>query len=185
MSLRYSLFTGFAVLLLALTAWSWLSSSGLSSAPDISFKTIDGREIQLTSLRGSPVLITFWATTCPGCIKEMPHLVKLYQDMTGTGFEIISVAMSYDPPNQVVSMAQRKNIPYPVSIDIDGKLAKAFDNVILTPTSFLIAPDGKIVRHKIGEMNIENLRQQIEVMLSQQKQAISYKQEGNHRNSGT
>lgn len=145
-----------------ITLWLWVSPSGLKRAPDVTFSTLDGRKINMQALRGKPVLVTFWATTCPGCLKEMPHLVELYEEFGRDGFELIGVAMAYDPPNQVLALTTERRIPYPVSLDIDGAIATAFGNVMLTPTSFLIAPDGKVIRHKIGEMDIYQLRRQIE-----------------------
>lgn len=165
----------FTLLLLAAIGWLWLSPGGFSTAPEVTFKTIDGRQITLRELQGRPVLVTFWATSCPGCIKEMPHLISLYNELSTNGLEIIGVAMSYDPPNQVLELSQRRQIPYPVALDVDGAIARLFGNVMLTPTSFLISPTGKIVRHKIGEMNMEKLREQIENMLSQQQLATSHK----------
>ena len=159
----------FTFLLLLTTGWLWLSANGLSTAPEITFKITDGRQINLHALQGKPVLVTFWATSCPGCIKEMPHLISLYNELSGKGFEIIGVAMAYDPPNQVLELAKQRQIPYPIALDIDGTIAKTFDDVILTPTSFLIAPDGRVVKHKIGEMNIDDLRKQILELLTQQQ----------------
>ena len=78
--------------------------------------------------------------------------------------------MSYDPPNQVLEMTKRKQIPYPIALDIDGSVANAFGNITLTPTSFLIAPDGTIVKHKIGEMDMEKIKDDIIVMLSAEQQ---------------
>ena len=102
----------------------------------------------------------------------MPHLIELYQELSGSGFEIIGVAMYYDPPNQVLEMARERQIPYPVALDIDGSVAKRFGNVLLTPTSFLIAPDGKIVQQKIGEMDINKVRQRILTMLESPQKAL-------------
>ncbi len=76
--------------------------------------------------------------------------------------------MAYDPPNQVIKMIKQKNIPYPVSLDPDGNIAREFGDVMLTPTSFLIAPDGKIVKHKVGEMDIHRLEEQIRKLLGGQ-----------------
>ena len=162
----------FAVILAVAAFWVWLTPVGLSHAPDIALKTIDGRTLQLKAFRGQPVLVTFWATTCATCIKEMPHLIELYQELSGSGFEIIGVAMYYDPPNQVLEMARERQIPYSVALDIDGSVAKRFGNVLLTPTSFLIAPDGKIVHQKIGELNITQIRQRILAMLEIPQKAL-------------
>jgi len=161
------LFAGiFVVGLLVTVSWFWLAPLGLVKAPELTVNTIKGQTLDLKQFRGKPLLITFWATTCPGCIKEMPHLIELYNEFSPQGFEIIGIAMSYDPPNHVVQLAKNRQIPYPIALDIDGHAARIFGNVSLTPTHFLISPDGIIVQHKIGEMNIPDLRTQIKSMLN-------------------
>ena len=155
----------FVAAIAGISLWLWLSPSGLERAPEVTFSILDGRKIKMQELRGKPVLVTFWATTCSGCLKEMPHLVELYEEFGKNGFELIGVAMAYDPPNQVLELTTTRRIPYPISLDIDGAIATAFGNVMLTPTSFLIAPDGKVVKHKIGEMDIYKLRRQIQNLL--------------------
>lgn len=151
----------------------WLSPAELNIAPPVTFRTLDGRQVNLKNLEGRPVLVTFWATTCTSCIKEMPHLVSLYNDLSIKGLEIIGVAMAYDPPNQVLEVTKQQHIPYMISLDIDGAIAKAFDDVQFTPTTFLIAQDGKIIRHKTGKIDMEKLREQIKGLLSQKVQVTS------------
>lgn len=175
--IKRELLTGaFALTLIVMTGWLWLSADGLSAAPAVTFRLTDGRQIHLRELRGKPVLVTFWATSCPGCIKEMPRLITLYRDLSASGLEIIGVAMAYDPPNQVLELTRRRAVPYPIALDIDGGIAAAFANVSLTPTSFLIAPDGRIVRHRIGEMDMESLRTQIMELLASKPLASSHPQ---------
>ena len=166
MKTREALITLFAVALLGTLAWLWFAPAGLKTSPDISLMTIKGEEIQLASLRGKPLLVTFWATTCPGCIKEMPHLIELYDELAPQGLEIIGIAMDYDPPNRVLAMSKARNIPYPIALDIHADAARAFGNVRLTPTSFLMAPDGRIVYQKVGAINMVRLREDILGMLS-------------------
>lgn len=155
-----------ALILLGALAYVWLAPSGFKQAPDITVTTIDGRQIRLADLRGRPTLVTFWATSCPGCVKEMPHLIELYHELAPKGLEIIGIAMSYDPPNHVLEMTKERQIPYPIALDTTAAAAQAFGEVKLTPTSFLIAPDGRIVHQKIGEMDMPVVRQTILNMLS-------------------
>jgi len=142
-----------------------LNPGNLDKAPDISLNSINGQKIDIHSLQGKPLLVTFWATTCSTCINEMPHLIELYEEFGNEGFEIIGIAMSYDPPNQVVKLSEKKNIPYSIALDIDGSAAKAFCNVKVTPTSFLIDPRGNIVQKNTGEINIEDLRMRVKELL--------------------
>lgn len=165
------------LLLLAIAAgWTWFGPGKLITAPSVTFSIIDGRRIDLENLHGKPVLVTFWATTCSSCIKEMPLFISLYNDPSLKGLEIIGVAMSYDPPDRVVSVTRKQNVPYLISLDIDGSIAKAFNDVQFTPTTFLIAQDGRIIRQKTGEIDIKIFREQIEKLLTQQQPATSHDQ---------
>ena len=136
------------------------------SAPAATFTTLEGKSIALNELRGKVVLVNFWATSCPGCIKEMPGMVETYNQYREKGFEIIAVAMSYDPPNYVVSFVQTRQLPFPVALDVDGALARAFGNVQLTPTSFIIGKDGRILEQKLGELDFVKLKALLDRELS-------------------
>jgi len=147
-------------------AWMLLTNSLSSQAPDISLNTLSGEKIPLKSLQGKPTLITFWATDCPGCIKEIPHLKELHHTFSAQGLNIIAVAMHYDRPDNVIAMSEEKQLPYHVALDPLAKASKAFGNVRLTPTSFLIAPDGSIAMQKIGEFDQADMQQRINKLLT-------------------
>ncbi|MEZ5584745.1 MAG: TlpA disulfide reductase family protein [Candidatus Competibacteraceae bacterium] len=133
-------------------------------APELTVYTLDGRSIPLASLRGKPVLVTFWATTCPACVQEIPHLAALYREWQPAGLEIIGIAMAYDPPHYVLQMIEHRRIPYPIALDPLGEAAQAFGNVRLTPTSFLISPQGRIAEQRVGAWNPSALRASIQAM---------------------
>ncbi len=144
-----------ALLVVAALAYALLSKP---AAPAATFVTLDGRPIQLQSLRGKVVLVNFWATTCPGCIKEMPGMIETYKQYKDRGFEIIAVAMPYDPPSYVVNFTQTRQLPFPVALDAKGEHVKAFGNIQLTPTSFIIGKRGQILEQKIGELDFVKLK---------------------------
>jgi len=127
-------------------------------APASTFTTLEGKTLTLNELRGKVVLVNFWATSCPGCVKEMPDMVEVYREYKDRGFEIIAVAMSYDPPNYVQSFVQTRQLPFPVALDVTGEHARAFGDVQLTPTTFIIGKDGRILEHKLGEIDFVRLR---------------------------
>ena len=152
-----------ALLVVAALAYAMLSKP---DAPAVTFVTLDGRPIQLDSLRGKVVLVNFWATTCPGCIKEMPGMIETYNQYKAKGFEIIAVAMPYDPPSYVVNFTQTRQLPFPVVLDAKGELVKAFGNVQLTPTSFIIGKKGQILEQKLGELDFVKLKALLDKELS-------------------
>jgi peroxiredoxin len=135
-------------------------------APEATFTTLEGQPIALADLRGQVVLVNFWATSCPGCIKEMPGMIETYTQYKDRGFEIIAVAMSYDPPNYVQSFVKTRQLPFPVALDVDGAHARAFGNVQLTPTSFIIGKDGRILEQKLGELDFAKLKALLDKELS-------------------
>jgi len=143
-----------AALLLAGLAYSFLSRPG---APEVTFTTLDGRQLSTAQLHGKVTLVNFWATTCSGCIAEMPELVETYQRYHDAGFELIAVAMAYDPPSQVASFVKARSLPFTVALDTQGHVAQAFNDVKLTPTAFVIDKQGRIVSHVVGELDFQAL----------------------------
>jgi peroxiredoxin len=138
-----------------------------TKAPDVTLTTISGKKITLKNLRGKPVIVTFWATDCPACIKEIPHLVDLYTQYHKQGLEIIAVAMYYDPPNHVVTMTKIQQLPYHVALDLTAELAHAFGSVQLTPSTFLISPDGLFALKKTGVFDPAEMKSRIETLLKE------------------
>jgi peroxiredoxin len=155
-----------AVAVLALAGALAYALMGKPDAPAVTFITLEGKPIVLGELRGKVVLVNFWATSCPGCIKEMPGMVESYKQYRDRGFEIIAVAMSYDPPNYVLNFVQTRQLPFPVALDVDGAHARAFGNVQLTPTSFIIGKDGRILEQKLGELDFAKLKALLDKELS-------------------
>lgn len=152
------------ILLAVLFAVSWLTTSKQSISADLSFTDIDNQTHVLSDYKGKPVLVVFWATDCPGCIHEMPELIKLHQRYADKGLVMVGVAMAHDSLEQIQAMRAARNLPYTITWDKSGEIAAAFNNVRVTPTHFLIAPDGEIVMRKIGELNMEHLTQDLQSM---------------------
>lgn len=144
-----------------------------TQAPEVTFTTLQGKTISMAELEGKVVLVNFWATDCPGCIAEMPDLIKTYNEYKPKGFEVIAVAMSYDPPSQVLNYTQKNALPFPVMHDSYGEMAEKFGNVQLTPTAFILDKQGNIVRKVIGELNFKDLHQFLDERLAPQQKVQS------------
>lgn len=158
------------LLVLALIAgiltFFWLApNDGLQAAPKLEVTTIDGEKIDSDELKGKPYMVVFWATDCPGCVKEIPHLNGLYSDLSKEGFRVIAIAMPHDEIDLIRTMQAEKGMNYDIVFDEDGMLAKAFGGVKVTPTNFLISPQGKIALQKMGEFQPDDIRQLIDGML--------------------
>ncbi len=136
-------------------------------APAVTFVTIKGEKIAINELRGKVVLVNFWATDCPVCLKEMPRLIETHQKFQARGYETMAVAMWYDPPNRVVSYAEKNALPFKVAFDPVGEHGKAFGDVTLTPTTFVIDKRGNIVSRILGEPDFKKLHELLEKKLAE------------------
>ena len=149
------------VAVIAVAALVWLAPWQAERAPEVRLETLDGDRFALSDLRGQPTVVAFWATTCASCVEEIPHFKDLYAEFADQGFEIIAVAMEYDPPEQVRAMVDDRELPYRVVLDRDGSIARAFGEIRLTPTTFLIGPDGEILQRRLGMVDVERMRERL------------------------
>lgn len=130
---------------------AWFVWRPAPPAPDVAFTTIKGKKFTMQDLRGKVVLVKFWATSCVTCVKQMPGAIETYKQYAPKGYETIAVAMSYDPPNYVLNYAETRQLPFPVALDTQGELAHAFGDIKLTPTTFLIDKQGRIIKRYLGD----------------------------------
>jgi thiol-disulfide isomerase/thioredoxin len=151
--------------LLATLLYFTVFADGLGKGPDITIEAKDGQSFNLSKPM-KPILVNFWATSCPGCIKEMPDLAKMKLAL-GNRFELVAISMDYDPAEQVQNFIKSNPYPFIFKMDTDGSIAKAFGDILLTPTSFLIAPNGKIVYKQIGEVQFDLVAKRIKEMSPQ------------------
>ena len=156
----------FILALIAAAAVIWLTDDGMRPAPAFTATTLDGETVDLADYEGRPLMISFWATSCVSCVQEIPKLAELHANYSGQGFELLAVALSYDPINRVESMREDRGIPYTVIHDSDDSFASAYGGVRLTPTTFLISPGGRIVYQKLGDPDFDRIEQHLQRWLS-------------------
>lgn len=143
--------------------------------PVLSLTTLNGQHLDNAALRGHPLLITFWSLNCGPCLREIPELVDLHNDLTAQGLIIIAIDMAYDPADHVLALARVRHLPYPIALDPMGKVAAAFGAVDVTPTTFLFDGEGRGIERIVGPMNAAQMRATIKTLLpTQQAQADSH-----------
>lgn len=143
----------------------YIKRTGPYYLPDITLKTFDGQPVALNSLRGKPVLVVFWASTCSTCMRELPNLIALHEEF-GKGLEMVGIVIYYNDPDEAYAMVQERGIPYRILFDKDKQATYAFRNVHFTPTTFLVAPNGRIVYRQQGVINFELIREQTQKWLA-------------------
>jgi peroxiredoxin len=158
-------------MLLAVLAATVFASCGASfepkAVPAVTFVTLKGETIPINALRGKVVLVNFWATDCPICLKEMPQLIETHRKFQARGYETVAVAMWYDPPLRVKQYSEQRALPFKVAFDPVGEHAKAFGDLTLTPTTFVIDRRGNIVSRIVGEPDFAKLHALIEKKLAE------------------
>ncbi|MDD3651855.1 TlpA disulfide reductase family protein [Immundisolibacter sp.] len=148
-----------ACLLIAATAFAAPAHAAPERLPDdVRFTAVDGRTLDAKALRGRPLLIVFWASTCAPCIAEMPDLAALYDDLHPKGLELIALAMPYDPPNRVLAAREVLQLPFPVAIDVNATLVRRLGVPPQTPQFLLVDGAGKVVAVHDGVWPIHELR---------------------------
>ena len=150
----------------AVGAYVYLDT-GRAQAPKSTFVLLDGSRQSTADLKGKVTLVNFWATSCTTCVAEMPEIISTYQKYHRQGFDTLAVAMSYDPPSYVVNFAETRKLPFKVAIDNTGNVAKAWGDVRLTPSTFIVNKRGEIVKTYIGAPNFAELHQLIEKLLAE------------------
>jgi thiol-disulfide isomerase/thioredoxin len=114
-----------------------------TQAPELHAKSIDGKEISLTSLRGRYVLLDFWGVGCAPCRDALPSLEAIHRDYKDRGLVILGIDVGEDQQT-VEGFLKTTPASYPIVIDKGGDVQKLF-HVFVIPTYILIDPTGKMV----------------------------------------
>jgi peroxiredoxin len=94
-------------------------------------------------------VVTFWATWCPVCVREMPELVAAHRKYSPRGYETVAVAVR-DRPERVAAFALERDLPFKVVVDDSGDISRRFGNIRITPTTFVIGRQGRILKRYSG-----------------------------------
>lgn len=137
------------------------------AAPASTMVLLDGKPFTTQQMLGKVTLVNFWATSCTTCVAEMPEIIATYNKFAPQGYDTVAVAMSYDPPAYVVNFAQSRNLPFKVAIDNTGAVAKAWGDVKLTPTTYIVNKRGEIVKRYVGTPDFSALHTLIGQLLAE------------------
>ena len=131
---------------------------------ELQFEDVDGEPHAFKDYAGKPILMIFWATDCPACIQELPELIALHEEYASKGLVMLGVSLPHDTPSHIKAMREDRGLPYTLIWDSEGEISSAFNNVRVTPTHYLISPEGKIVMRKIGVLDKESVSAQLDKM---------------------
>jgi len=131
-----------------------LPVSGLEKGkapPDFEVKTLDGETVKLSDYKGQKVMLNFWASWCPPCKAEMPHMQNYYEDYAEEeNVEILAVNLTnaeYGGIDDAKEFVEDYELTFPIPTDMDGELEKTYE-ILTIPTTYMIDTAG-LIRHKI------------------------------------
>lgn len=123
-------------------------------APDFTLMSLDGTAVTLSELRGTPVLINFWATWCVPCIAEMPALQQLADDF-GERLIVLGINLR-EAPDDVSAFVTQYQIDFTILLHPTDDVVLNYQ-VINLPQTLLVAPDGTVVYRQFGPVNVDDI----------------------------
>jgi thiol-disulfide isomerase/thioredoxin len=130
-----------------------------ADGPALSVTTVDGKPWTLADRRGRWVVVNFWATWCAPCLKEMPELSAL--DAMREHVEVVGLAYEDTTPEDMRAFLKTHPVVYPVALLDVYAPPKDFATPRGLPTTYLIAPDGKVAKHFLGPVTAKDIEDAI------------------------
>ena len=161
LSIRWIILSTVVALVAAVSVYVALDDGGdaptasLELTPELGFVDFEDRQVLLSELRGTPVVINFFGSWCAPCLKEMPAFEAVHQDL-GDEVTFIGLAVN-DRPEDAQATVAETGVTYRVGRDLDGALLEHFEGIKM-PTTVILDADGTVVHREDGELDEDELR---------------------------
>lgn len=133
-----------------------------NQAPNFQVKDLNGNQVSLADYRGKKILLNFWASWCPPCKAEMPHMEELYKELKDDGWVILALNMTNteDSLENVTAFARDQKLTFPILLDEKGEVSSVFE-ILAYPTSYFIDSSG-VIRNKVtGALDKEKMYREL------------------------
>ena len=141
------------------------SAEAIVAIPEFSLSSVvDGTPITSESYKDKVVLITFFATWCKPCMKEIKVLKQLHKELGPRGFSVVALSIDEGGPGMVAKLVELREINYPVAMATRSTV-QDFGNFSAVPTSFLVNRKGHVVRSYTGFLPHKRIAKVIEDLL--------------------
>jgi peroxiredoxin len=137
----------------------------LPPAPDFELRDMDDNSYRLSAQRGKVVIINFWATWCPPCLKEMPSMQRAWEQLRDEGVEMWAINVG-ESDEEIFLFTARYPVDFPLLLDSDSSITDQWP-VIGLPSTFIVDREGRIAYRAIGgrEWDAPELLEQIHTLL--------------------
>jgi thiol-disulfide isomerase/thioredoxin len=156
----------------AIAAFPSCASSDVESVPagdlaslDYTLKDMHGKDVNLASFRGRPIILNFWATWCGPCKAEIPALIELVDRYKAEQLTVLGVSVD-DSPEDLRQFAADFKINYPVLVGLgQDTFQEKYDAVLMIPVTWFIKPDGTVLKKHQGPASKAWFEAQVKAML--------------------
>jgi len=130
-----------------------------NTAPDFELESLSGEKFKLSDYRGKKVIVNFWATWCPPCRMEMPHMQKYYEQFQNKDVVIFAVNLTHTEKNResVARFVEQYSLTFPVLMDEEGAVSDLY-GVMVYPTTYIIGSNGMIREKIFGAVDYDTLK---------------------------
>ena len=135
-------------------------------APLFALADLDGNPVRLADLRGRPVVVNFWASSCAPCVDEFPLLAAALERHRSEGLAVIGIVYR-DRSEAAREFMSRMGAPWPAAMDPAEMVASAY-GVLGPPESYFIGRDGRIAGRQIGQLSEADLDRQLLLILGKE-----------------
>ncbi len=137
-------------------------------APSFTLQDLNGKQVSLSDFKGKVVILDFWATWCPPCVKEIPHFIELHEQYKDRGFAMVGISLDHQGISVVKSFVQKNQVNYPILMT-DGRVDKAYGGITSIPTTFVIDSAGNIRQKYVGYRDKAIFEADIKALLEEAK----------------
>jgi len=130
------------------------------------YEDLQGHSIRLSQFHGNWLVLNYWASWCKSCYKEIPELNAFYKAHKKDGIRLMGVNYDLASLDVLKSLVKKFNIQFPV-LTSDPAKQLGIDNVPGLPATFIIGPDGKVVKQLYGIQTRQSLEEALVMKLAQ------------------
>ena len=147
----------------------WLASGAYAAkdrerdAPAFTITNLDGKEVSLEDYKDDVVILTFWATWCGACHKQVPALREIHKNYSGKGVTILAVSLDFDNEKRVREFVKEEKIDYPILLGT-LKLAERY-GIRGIPATWIIDKQGRLYKRFLGPRSYKDLEKALTALL--------------------